>query len=70
MSTLSRRCEVAVHPFNLVGVDVRGDLNRGWEVENNPFRRGAPCCGDRITNLKGEIKFGGGEEFRLYSSVT
>jgi hypothetical protein len=58
--------KVAVHPLDLVGVDVGGgDFDRGREVEDDlALRRGAPGGGDRIADFEGEIELGGGEEFR------
>jgi hypothetical protein len=58
--------EVAVHPLDLVGVDVgRGDFDRGREVEDDlALRRGAPGGSDGIADFEGEIELGGGEEFR------
>ena len=58
--------EIAVHPLDLVGVDVRrGDLDRGREVEDDlALRRRAPGGGDGVADFLGEIELGGGEEFR------
>ena len=58
--------EVAVHPLDLVGVDVgRRHFDGGREIENDlALRRRAPGFGHRIADFEGEIEFGGGEGFR------
>ena len=58
--------EIAVHPLDLVGVDVRrGHFHRGREIEDDlAFGRGAPGFGHGITHLKGKIELGGGKGFR------
>jgi len=55
--------QVAVHPFDLVGVDVgRGAFHRGRQVDDHlVFGRGAPLGADRIADLQREIQLGQAE---------
>ena len=57
--------EIAVHPFDLVGVDVGGGhFDRGWQIENDlPVWGGAPGFGDGVAHFQREIELGGGEVF-------
>ena len=56
-------CQVAGHPFDLVGVDIwRGVFDCGREVENDFILRSRlPDVGDGFANLESEIEFRAGE---------
>ncbi len=58
--------QVAAHPFNLVGIDVRRRrLDGRRQVDDHlVVRRRLPYGADRVGDLLGEIEFGGRERFR------
>ncbi|MCY1433865.1 hypothetical protein D9M71_499050 [compost metagenome] len=58
--------DVAAEPFDLVGVDVRGsDFHGGRQVEDDLVLRGRlPYVEHGVTDLHGELQFGGGEDLR------
>jgi hypothetical protein len=63
--------EVAVHPLDLVGVDVgrRHSTVVGRLRITLSLGRRAPGGGHGIADLEGEVEFGGGEGSGLYSST-
>lgn len=58
--------QVAVHPFDLVGVDVgRGHLHRGRQVEDDLVRgRRVPRLGDGVADLQRKVQLGAAEHLR------
>ena len=57
--------QMAVHPFDLVGVGVGGgQLHRSRQVDDHlVLRRRLPHCADRIADFQGEFRLAGGEGF-------
>ncbi len=58
--------QVAMHPFDLVGVDVgRGHLHRGRQVEDDLVRgRRVPRLGDGVADLQRKVQLGAAEDLR------